>query len=384
MKTPAAAPPSGTTAVHAFRGDLGRVCRRARAVALGGAVIAALAADVWYEVGSFWAFRLFKVWIWNPPFFFVALVVFAAQAVRRTGTLALSRSLDAEFALKERLVSAFRFAQLAGLPADIREAQARETLRAVDFRRLRASFRFRPWGQLVLLAAGCGVTAVLMYRYPGVFNPRSVAFRQSRVVFQVVKDLATGPREGAESPGAGDGQQGGGDHPLVALVPESKSPKQGAPTESPSGGGTDEKSPPGRNEPSPPAPSEESSTRHPGNKPGEKPPPGAGPGSHPGPDEGGALGRSASLEETEGISPPTPRPESGLATAVADLRVPGSGPALPPLPFVRLFGGGTQAGTLLDPESLNIVLESYPPKYREQLASYFKALQDLRASRKGS
>jgi hypothetical protein len=361
-----------------------RVRRRARAVQLAGAVVAALAADVWYEACSFWLFRLFKFRIWNPLFFFVALAVFSAFVVQRTRTFALNGLLDARFALKQRLVSAFRFARLARVPAELREAQARETLRAVDFGRLRASFRFRPWGPLAFLAVGSAIVAALMYRYPESFNPRNLAFRQGRVVFMAVKNIGTGGGDGAGAPGAGDGQQGDGTgHPIVALVSEGKSPKQKPAADAQPGGTADEKPPPG-GEQSPTPESGEGTSPHPEKGSDGKPPPGDGQGSRPGPNEGGALGRAASLEETDGISPPTSRPESGLAAGAADLRGPGTGPSLPPLPFVRLLGGDPQAGALFDPETLNIVLEAYPPKYREHLESYLKALQTLMEGRKGS
>jgi hypothetical protein len=224
-----------------------------------------------------------------------------------------------------------------------------------------------------------------MYRYPESFNPRNLAFRQGRVVFMAVKNFgAGGGRDDAGDSGADDGQQGDGDgHPKVALVSEEKSPKQEPPGDAQTGGTKDEKPPPG-GERNPTPESREGASPHPKMDSDEKPPPGDGQGSRLGPNEGGSPGRAASLEETDGISPPTSRPESGLAAGAADLRVPGTGPSLPPLPFVRLLGGDPQAGALFDPETLNIVLEAYPQKYREHLESYLKALQTLREGRKGS
>jgi hypothetical protein len=198
-----------------------------------------------------------------------------------------------------------------------------------------------------------------------------------------VKNITSGGGDEAGTPG-GEGQQGDGDgHPLVALVPENKSPKPEPPAGAQTGGTTEETPPPG-GEQKPTPESKEGTSPHPGKGSDEKPPGGTGQGSGPESNEGGSLGRAASLEETEGISPPIARPESGLANAAADLRGPGAVPSLPPLPFVRLFGAGAQAGALFDPETLNIVLEAYPPKYREHLESYLKALQTLREGRKGS
>ena len=372
-----------------LRREVARVRRRARAVLLAGAVVAALAADLWYEILTFWIFRYFRVSIWFPLFSLVAFAVFAAAVVRRTRTFRLSAMLDGRFALKERLSSAFRFGSIPGMPADLREAQAHETLRAVDFGRLRASFRFRPWGALALLVAGIGIASWHVYRYPESFNPSSIAFRQARVVFVAVKSLGGG-RDGAGTRGAGDAsQQGDSGHPRVALVPEEGSSGKEPPPGAQSGRTTDEQPPPGKEKNSGDAPEPpQKPPEHPESSPDRKPPSpdrrGEGKSARLGPDEGGSFGRPVSLEETDGISPPTARPESGLAAGAANLRGPGAGPALPPLPFVRLLGAGKPAGVLFDPESLNIVLEAYPSKYREHLETYLKALQALREERHGS
>jgi len=364
-----------------LRREVAHVRRRARAVLLADAVVAALAADLWHEVISFWLFRFFSLRIWFPLFSLVAFAVFAAFAVRRTGTLRLSALLDGRFALKERLSSAFRFERLQGVPADLREAQARETLRAVDFDRLRASFRFRPWGALAFLATGAGLFGWHMHLYPESFNPSSVVFRQGRVVFLAVKSLGSGTGGGEGSPGDAS-QQLPDSHPQVALVTEKPPPKLETSPGTQTRGTSEEKPPPGGEQKSPDAPGDQ--TRPPGHP--ETPPDRRGEGrvTRLGADEGGAFGRQASLEETDGISPPTARPESGMAAGAADLRDPNTGPSLPPLPFVRLLGGGNQGGVLFDPETLNIVLEAYPPKYREHLESYLKALQTLREDRHGS
>lgn len=364
-----------------LRREVARVRRRARAVWLAGAAVAALAADAWYEVVSFWAFRLLQFRIWFPLFSLVAFAVFAAAVVRRTGTLRLAALLDARFALKERLVSASRFERLPRVPADLREAQARETLRAVDFGRLRASFRFRPWGALAFLAAGAGLFGWHIHRFPESFNPSSVVFRQGRVVFMAVKSIGRSSAGEDTGPPGGAPQQLPDSHPQVALVPEDGVPKQETPAAQ-TGGTPDGQPPPGGEQGSAEAPGDQK--RPPGHP--ETPPEGRGEGkvTKLGADEGGAFGRQASLEETDGISPPTARPESGLAAGAADLRGPNAGPSLPPLPFVRLLGTGAQSGVLFDPETLNIVLEAYPAKYREHLESYLKALQSLKEDRHGS
>jgi len=376
-RTPAATPGS-----QELRREVARVRRRARAVLLVAAAVAALAADAWYEVVSFWAFRLLQFRIWFPLFFLVAFAVFAAAVVRRTRTFRLSALLDGRFALKERLVSAFRFERLPAVPADLREAQARETLRAVDFGRLRTSFRLRPWGALAFLAAGAGLFGWHIHRYPGSFNPSSVVFRQGRVVFLAVKSIGSGGARGDTGSPGDASQQLPDSHPQVALVPENGVPKQETPSAAQTGGTPEGQPPPGGEKESPDAPGDQK--RPPGHP--ETPPEGRGEGKVTGlgADEGGAFGRQASLEETDGISPPTARPESGLAVGAADLRGPNAGSSLPPLPFVRLLGAGTQSGVLFDPETLNIVLESYPPKYREHLESYLKALQTPKEDRHGS
>lgn len=362
--------------------EVARVRRRARAVWLAGAVVAALAADAWYEVVSFWAFRLLQVHIWFPLFSLVAFAVFAAAVARRTGPLRLAALLDVRFALKERLVSAIRFERLPRVPADLREAQARETLRAVDFGRLRASFRFRPWGALAFLAAGAGLFGWHIHRYPELFNPSSVVFRQGRVVFLAVKSIGSGGSSGDAGSPEDASQQLPDSHPQVALVPEDGVPKQETPPPAETGGTPEGQPPPGGEKGSPEAPGDQK--RPPGHP--ETPPEGRGEGkvTRLGADEGGAFGRQASLEETDAISPPTARPESGLAAGAADLRGPNAGPSLPPLPFVRLLGAGAQPAVLFDPETLNIVLEAYPPKYREHLETYLKALQTLTEDRNGS
>jgi hypothetical protein len=230
-----------------------------------------------------------------------------------------------------------------------------------------------------------------MHRYPESYAPRNLAFRQGRVVLLVVKHLGAG---GAPAPGSApaDGDAATGDgHPLVIAVP-GKGAEPGRPASAPEaqpGAAPGSQPPPGR-----PADPQAGADRREGTAadPQVAPAPETdrtaqrqpGQGAEPGPNEGGALGKPVSLEETKRVSPPTQRPGPGLAAAAANLRDPGSGPGLPPMPFVRLLSGQPQAGALFDPETLNVLLESYPPKYREQLGSYLKALQVLGEKRDGS
>ncbi|MHB8834971.1 MAG: hypothetical protein ACYC9Y_04605 [Candidatus Methylomirabilia bacterium] len=370
-----------------LRREVGRVRRRARIVLLAGAVVAALAADVWYEIFTFGIWWYSRVNVYFPLFFFVALAVFAVGVARRTATLPLSTALDEKFSLKARLAAASRFERLSRVPEDLREAQARETLRAVDFSRLRSSYRLRPWGAIAWLIVGSGIAGLLMHRFPAVFNPNNLVFRQGRVVFMTVKSISNKAANGGAGAGGDPPRQFPAGHPQVALVLKDSPDREAPPGAQPSGS-TGEKPPPGGGNRS-------GDETEPGGKPPTHPEPspdrkspdadrsGAGKEARPGSADGSTRSRPVSLEETDGISPPTARPESGMAGPAMDLRGPDGGPSLPPLPFVRLLGGA-QPGALFDPETLNIVLEAYPPKYREHLESYLKILQSLSERPNGS
>ena len=98
----------------------------------------------------------------------------------------------------------------------------------------------------------------------------------------------------------------------------------------------------------------------------------------------GTPERSRSYEESQKISPLTARPEGGTGAPVPELRAQDRGQSLPLLPFFRLLSGKQPSEALLDPETVTIILEAYPGKYRSHLEAFLKALQSRREKKSGS
>ena len=133
-----------------------------------------------YEIGANGLALLLDVNVYFTLFFLVAFAVFVSRALLKTRLVAFSRDLDARFGLKERLGAAAAYRASRSIPADIVEAQARESAEAIDFASLRRSFRFRPYGPLLALSLGTALTAWLVWRYPEQIQPRNLVFHGAR------------------------------------------------------------------------------------------------------------------------------------------------------------------------------------------------------------
>lgn len=385
--------PGTGPAAGALARSVRRVRGRARAVLLGTAAIAALAADVWYEIAANGIALLLNVEIYFTLFFLVAFAVLAGGVLLRTRLEPFSRALDARFALKERLGAAAAYRASRSIPAVIVEAQARESSAAIDFAALRRSFRFRPYGALLALSLGVALTAWLVWRYPEQVQPRNLVFHGGSLM------KAAGRGHGARP---ADGDRGGREK--TAARREGPTDRQGAPAKVPpslpGGKGKDRQGP----QPADPGRKPENgatAAKEPEPAPGRNtrnavgPAPGKGTTTSPGRSDGQAAAardttgtptRSRSFEDTRGVSAVTAIPEGGPGAPQSDLRARDQGqpPALPPLPFFRLLSGKQRAEALLDPGTITIILEAYPAKYRSHLEAFLKALQSRREQKSGS
>lgn len=357
---------------------------RARAMLFGSAAIAALAADVWYEIAGNALALFLRVDIYFPLFFLVAFAVLASGVFLKTQFEAFSRDLDTRFSLKERLGAAATYRTSRTIPAAVIEAQAREAAAAIDFAALRRSFRFRPYRALLALGLGTIVLGWLAWRYPDRFEPRNLMFRHGGTLMTLA-DLRQGG--GTEKPGSR--LQGAPERPAA---PPRKPMTLTASTGN-TQDGTQESNPdqqhgkavPAGKKPEPPPAQQAPDPGRPAPGKSASPPP-AQSNSQTSAyrDTNWSREQSRAYEETRRVSPATAKPAGGPSAPLPDLRAAVRGQPLPPLPFFRLLSGKQPADALLDPGTVTIILEAYPGKYRSHLEAFLKALQSRRELKRGS
>jgi len=375
---------------RSLRQKLCRVRRKARLVLLGEAFLAAVAADLLYDFLSLGLFLFTGVSIYFPPFFLVALSVLVLRLFLKTRLLPLSRALDRKHHLKERLTSAFFYDLSDRVSSPILEAQARETLEAVNFSSLHASYAFRPKysaAAIVLLVTALGG---IMWKYPGLFTPANFVYRQgTRIVSSYQHGgpldeqfaMFPGPPLGedpeivsrnendssqVEDESAGTLEEAGQESDLKDIPAEEMAAEKKEAEDSPK-----------KSEDLPPQP--EPSDRKQDTPPqrGKESPRTASS------DHGGTLLKSPSVETTDRSSPLADKPYRGLAPEPLGFAFREAAAYLPPIPLFQLIMKDAAQGALMDPESVTIVPEAYQEKYRQHIVAYFEKLQSLREEQNG-
>lgn len=373
-----------------LRRELGRVRRKARMVLLGEAFLAAIAADLLYDLLSLGLFLLTGINTYFPPFFLVVLSVLILSLLLKTRLLPFSRSLDRKHRLKERLTSAFFYQGSDSVPAPIREAQARETLEAVDFSSLRGSYAFRPiysTAAIVFLVAALGG---VMWKYPGLFKPANFVYRQgARVVSSYQHggpagdQLAMSSDPSSEESGANPAPDEDDSNPAAEKAP---APPDETGGETDPGEETPERVVKEKKEMEDPPEKNEEPPRQPGppDREQEIPPPKEGKPPRPSSsNQGGVIMKSRSVETTEEPSPLADKPYWGLAPEPLGFTFREAEAYLPPIPLFRLLMKDAAQGALIDPESVTIVPEAYQERYRRHIVAYFEKLQSLREEQDG-
>lgn len=379
------------TPVERLHRLVSRLRRRAALSWSATALIAALAADLGYDLANLLLVRLTGKSLYFPVLFPLAMALLAAVIVRRTRPQAFCRSLDDAFNLKDRLAAAERYRRTPGIPAAVVAAQAAETLARIDPRALASRFAFRPRlpGALLLLVAGAWV-GVRLFLPEQFMPPRNLLLQQGQVL---VARAFRHPRV-AVGPGGAPGRRRGRIE-VTSVPPEGVAEPSPAPT-APTGAPAAPVPPTGPPPPEPKKPEEagrpEEKGPQPRTAPSEpQPAPPAAAARQPGADAtdnrkdsrgGVAPPKAASVEVGKAVAPLGVRPDGTLAPPLADLKA-GAGAYLPPVPLFRLLGRAA-AGALLDPETLYVEPDTYQPRYRDHLVRYFERLQQLGENRHGS
>ena len=364
-----------------------RLRRRARAHLLAKALLAAVAADLLYDLAGIGVALLTGRSITFSPFIVVVFAVFVVFALRATSLRAFSRRLDGEHGLKSRLAAAEEFRRSGRVPAAIVEAQARETLRSVDFAAIRRSLRFSPAAHLGAIAFSGGLLGLILWGFPGLFQPQGFLLRQGgALVSRFSHPQVDAPLLRASGGG------GGGDEAAPGEA-KPKSEERGKPA-----AGEDRKQPEPPEREAREKPREQVAGKKPERRPEQAKPPGdprEGPGKAkpPSPPQGprkggGAAGAAApeklaSVEVTRKPSPLAARPRPGLAPEGVRLDPRAGGAYLPPIPLFRLLAG-SRGGALVDPDTVQIVPGAYDARYRRHIIAYFEKLQALRGGTDGS
>jgi hypothetical protein len=101
---------------HRLRREVLKTSFRARLILLAQAFLAAVAADLLYDLLNVALFITTGRKMYFPPFFLVVLAVFSVYALRKTRILPFSRMLDANHRLKDRLASAYSYRRSGRVP----------------------------------------------------------------------------------------------------------------------------------------------------------------------------------------------------------------------------------------------------------------------------
>lgn len=374
-----------------LRSEVLRIRRRARATLLLEAFLAAVAADLLYYLAGIAVLFLTGRNNYFPPFVLVIFTVLALYALWKTRFLRFSRRLDREQRLKERLTAAESFRLSGRVPPEIVEAQARESLAAIDFPGIRKTFRPRLVAHLGVIALLTVIMGAVVWRFPGIFTPLDYWSRQGRQLVGAFRHknsiedvMANAKSQGGEErkPGpddepdeAGSEEETGDDGdemPAEELPPAAEEAAEPAPEEG------EEKVAEVENEPpSEPPPPEESRAVDP------PPPQEGGQGQTAASSTGGTTGKAEAVAETTRPSPLAEKPYAGLAPEPFLFDREGTKGYLPPIPLFKLFAGSPMKETLIDPDAINIVPEAYEEKYRRHIIAYFEKLQSLRGDRHG-
>ena len=374
-----------------LRTELQRIRLRARATLLVEAFFAAVIADFLYDLGGLGIFLLTGKSNYFPPFLFVVFAVFALYVLRKTRFLPFCRNLDREHRLKDRLAAAETFRLSGRVPDEVVEAQARETLAAIDFSGIRKTFRPRIAAHLAAITVLACITGAIAWQYPAVFTPMNFFTRQGRQIVTAfrhqspIEDIMeeAGRQKGDREIGA----DADADEAEVEALPEEEN--MGAPPEDP---------PPGTEVAEESAPEENEEMAAEAEKK-EAPPETLPPREKKAPDSsaadggrgkvaapvttGGVPGKVPAVEETTRPSPLTEKPYTGLAPEPFRPDGEKTRGYLPPIPFFKLFAENPTKETLIDPDAINIVPEAYEEKYRRHIIAYFEKLQSLRGDRHG-
>ena len=131
----------------------------------------ALALDLILDALSVATYTLFDVPLRKQFFLEVFIVLLLARAAVRARESTFFSFLDRSFSLKDRLYSFREFGRSLSLPSAVREAQAAECLRSIDFDQIRRRLRPRiPLSLLVTLPLFASLMFYYMdaeYRPPG-------------------------------------------------------------------------------------------------------------------------------------------------------------------------------------------------------------------------
>lgn len=206
-----------------------------RRLILGSILAAAFAAAVINEAIRWGAVAAMKVAKRQLPVLDVGLFlvpILVVAAYRRWTPAAAARRADARLDLRDRLVSFVDFARRAGIPAAVREAQARETKLALAGLRAATAAPIPAWlaaGPLLLLAS-------LAYPYflgTGPVTTTVIVLRQLRTGFERGGDQERSPTAaGGGNRPAGPGEEtvkkGGTPPPGVEQEPPAKEEEDAA------------------------------------------------------------------------------------------------------------------------------------------------------------
>ena len=374
-----------------LRSEVSRIRLRARAVLLLEAFLAAVAVDFLYDLAGFGVFLLTGKSNYFPPFLFVIFAVFALYALGKTRFLPFCRSLDRKHRLKERLASAEAFRLSGGIPDDVVEAQARESLAAIDLPGIRKTIRPRLAAHLGAIALLAVIMGTIVWQFPGFFEPMNFFTRHGRQIVTSYRHRTSIEEMMAEAERQGDGagESRTGTEPDEAEEDEG-TPEEGekmAAGEPPPGAEETEESAPeegeekvaeAEREESPPEPSlpEEKKAVDAPQPEGEK-------GRAASSNTGGVPGKVPAVEETTRPSPLAEKPYAGLAPEPFKFDSERTKGYLPPIPLFKLFAGPPTMETLIDPDAINIVPEAYEEKYRRHIIAYFERLQSFRGDSHG-
>lgn len=360
-----------------------RVRRRARIILLGHGVLAAIAADLAYDLLSMGLFALTGVRTYFPPFFFVVWAVFSIYALRQTRLLTFSRSLDRDHCLKERLTSALRYRTTGAVATPMVAAQAKESLDAIDFQNLRQSLKFRPWHSLAVIALAMAIMVAVTARFPENFVPNNIVFRQGSHLTNLyrhpgppLEELAMAPQgtapDGKMDLPAGDAKKKNAD--------EGAEPPEEAPADDEDNTSEEKKTTErvkDKKRPGEMTPKKKPAADKP--LPGEKKKVTRTEAS----DKGGNITKTPAVEATHQPSPLAEKPYRGLAPEPLGFTPGEARRYIPPIPLFRLLMGEAKSDGLIDPEAITIVPEAYQERYREHIIAYFEKLKSLREEHHG-
>jgi len=356
-----------------------RVRRKARIILLGRALLAAIAADLAYDLLSLGLFILTGARTYFPPFFFVAWTVFSIYALRKTRLLTFNRSLDRQHRLKDRLTSALRYRTTGVVAAPMVAAQARESLEAIDFQHLRQAFRFKPWYSLAVIALAMTAMASIKARFPEHFDPRNIVFRQAARLTDLYRHPGSLPEELAMAPQgtaadgptdspAGDAEEKnteeGAEHPEKAAAKDKEAKKEATVVEAKKP--PQDKAAPKKEAADTPVPQEKKRvTRTIASE------------------QGGGITKTPAVEATRRASPLAEKPYRGIAPEPLGFTPGEAQRYIPPIPLFKLLMGEAKSSGLVDPEAITVVPEAYQERYRDHIIAYFEKLQSLREEHHG-